>query len=513
MNNIRLMIVDDEFLALDNIRTLVDWRSFGYEIVATASNGKQAISKYDLYKPQVIISDIDMPMMDGIELTELIKQRDESAVVILLTAYAEVDYLKSAFQNGVQDYLIKDEITPELLKAKFLKIKEHLEKSLHHERLDLRNELEVFFRTSDREMPKVKEKFLPLLLYDDCDLPFLDVVFPRQDKTFPAASENLKRFCEHMEEGWVCVRFTIALPDNKYLLFITPPNGGSSLLNTGRDLLYFSENLIKLLKKEFSRSFTVFMSTVPMDIMKIRDFMHSHLSETNVKYLLGTGRVYEFSGIQVQRKEVFDKSLVTVIDAGSSPERICSQLASLSSSLKVCGTYNDLLFVSEQLTDALRRFGLSPVRCEPLRNIDEIFTWFGHMFMDAADLLKKNSNISREIQRAIRFIEKHYSDASLSLPQIALYVGLSQARLCTLFKNEMGITLWEYLTEYRIERAKKLLTEGECKIYEVADSVGYSTGQYFSQVFLRLTGHTPANYKKEMALKPEGHNAFIIQSK
>lgn len=496
MEKIKLMIVDDEFLALDNIRTLVDWSSFGYEIVATALNGRQAISKYDLYHPQVIISDIDMPVMDGIELSRLIKQRDESAVVIFLTAYAEVDYLKSAFQNGVQDYLIKDEITPELLKVKFLKIKEHLEKSLHHKRLDLRNELEVFFRSSDSGMPEVKENFLPLLLYDDCDLPLLDVVFPRQEKTFPAASEKLKRFCEHMEERWVSVRYTIALPDYKYLLLITPPIGGSSFLNTGRDIRHFSEKLLKLLQKEFSRSFTVFMSTVPMDILKMRDFMQSHLFETNVKYLLGIGRVYEFSSIPFQRKAVFNRSLMTAIDDSSNPEIISSQLASLCSHLKAGGTYNDLLFVSEHLADSLRRFGLSPVRCEPLRNTDEIFTWFGHMFMDVADLLKKNSNLSREIQKVVRYIEKHYSDASLSLQEIALNVGFSQARLCTLFKNEMGITLWEYLTEYRIERAKRLLTEGECKIYEVAESVGYSSSQYFSQVFLRLTGHTPANYKK-----------------
>ena len=108
---ISVMIVDDEKLMLEDLSTMIDWEAYGYQIIATAFNGKLALRKYREYHPQVIFTDIRMPFMDGIEMISEIRKTDEKVSIVLLTAYEDFSYAKAAIRHGITEYVIKSEIT------------------------------------------------------------------------------------------------------------------------------------------------------------------------------------------------------------------------------------------------------------------------------------------------------------------------------------------------------------------------------------------------------------------
>ena len=115
-HKIRVMLVDDEYLAIEDLKTLIDWESAGFEICSSASSGRQALRIFREKPVDLVITDISMPGMDGISLIEQLKSLKSDLLFLLLTAYAEVDYMKKAFRLGVQDYLIKDETDIETIK-------------------------------------------------------------------------------------------------------------------------------------------------------------------------------------------------------------------------------------------------------------------------------------------------------------------------------------------------------------------------------------------------------------
>ena len=118
MELLKVMIVDDDRLSVDYIKNLVDWESHGYEVAAAAYNGKQALKLFEKCSPSLVITDISMPLMDGIELIREVKKRNPDTRTILLTAYSEFEYARAAVNAGVDYYIIKDEMTEEMLEEK-----------------------------------------------------------------------------------------------------------------------------------------------------------------------------------------------------------------------------------------------------------------------------------------------------------------------------------------------------------------------------------------------------------
>ena len=116
MDNLcKILIVDDEYLLRQGIKHLVDWRKEGFEIVGEASNGKEALDLIEMLKPHIVISDIVMPVMDGIDLAKIMKSKYPEVQIVILSGYGDFDYVKSTFKVGVNDYILKPKLNPEEL--------------------------------------------------------------------------------------------------------------------------------------------------------------------------------------------------------------------------------------------------------------------------------------------------------------------------------------------------------------------------------------------------------------
>ena len=141
---IPLMIVDDERLAIEDLSTIVDWNAYGFEIVATAFNGAQAFTKFMQLRPQLVITDIKMPIMDGIELIRRIREVDRQVPLLLLTAYADFSYARTAIQLGITDYIIKSEITAQSMAALLTKLRGSIEQQRQNRSILTGTMLEAF---------------------------------------------------------------------------------------------------------------------------------------------------------------------------------------------------------------------------------------------------------------------------------------------------------------------------------------------------------------------------------
>lgn len=180
MGTISVMLVDDEAWVLDDLRTLIDWEKAGFSITATAKNGKQALKKYREQFPQIIITDIQMPLMDGVELAKALRNMTPTPIILFLTSYSDFNYAKQAFQYGIDDYLLKNEISESVLLQKLSLLRSKIEQSHHIQNLLSREWITRLVKQSDPASPaqgdlqpsQIRPAFFAFL-EEDAPCPFL----------------------------------------------------------------------------------------------------------------------------------------------------------------------------------------------------------------------------------------------------------------------------------------------------------------------------------------------------
>lgn len=128
MKTIKTLLVDDDYLVIQDLKNLVDWNKLGFQITGTATNGKTALALATKQKPELIITDISMPVMDGFDFIETVKKDFPNTYIIFISSYASFTYAQRAMENGIRDYILKNEITSQLLEERLLKVA----KTLHN---------------------------------------------------------------------------------------------------------------------------------------------------------------------------------------------------------------------------------------------------------------------------------------------------------------------------------------------------------------------------------------------
>lgn len=511
-NAIRIMIVDDERLAIEDLCTIVDWEALGFEIVATAFNGAQAFTKFLQLRPQIIITDIKMPIMDGIELIRRIREVDQQVLLLLLTAYEDFSYARSAIQQGITDYIIKSEITPYSLETLLAKLRDLAEKQTKNRNILTDTMIETFFVLPDAPVSAEAEMMLrkqfafmvveqnaPVMLNGAQELPM--------HRLPQAELKQLLRGVNYPDLTFVCAS---TLSDSRTLLVLETRD--NSAFRT-YDCLNRSSALVQSLLQEKSKaSFTLYLAMRPMTFYELRRFLQNNPRVFSAKYFMR-----EHSLILLERlphcdapAPNFDTSEFAAILEKGDAKAAAAFLRVLYDAIIACADRRVLLEISREVYFTLaRRIEALPERLlrpdlsaenhwEQWMNAESICQWLTEKTAELLSLLdtQRANAYSRTVNDAIAFVHSHYADAELSLNDIADSLHISVGYLCALFKQETGVTLKNYITDVRIEAAKRLLKKGHAKIYEICTAVGYQTSQYFSQVFFKKVGMYPAEYRK-----------------
>lgn len=501
---VTVMLVDDEYLAIEDLKTLIDWHSIRLEIVSTARCGKDALRKFESAPVDLIITDISMPDMDGITLIEKIKQLPVSQpCFLLLTAYEEMAYMKRALRLSVEDYLVKDEITPEILIKRLSAIRSKI-CALNRDSYSYRQKsLQHYFSDRAAHCPQLDgipdSNLLYLVLVPDAVIPWSDARMLHQQtaviKMIDTALLHAETFSFDQMEN-ICA---VSAYNNKIIMLLH----ANTTLSTHQlitVLLDCSGKIIASLEKNYALSFSCFYSYIPMDIRTLHKSYFKHQEKLRAHYFMGSRTITALDSdklfITNQKITVKEDTLQELYEDPCSDLRafLTEQLDQIQSSHNY---YGFIQLISSCFSFFERNFDTLPYDPDELSLTD--FRDTRNFLLATISRLCQNRNpqMSYETKQALLYISENYSKVDLSIQEISDKIGMSVTHFSRIFKNDMSETIWEYLTSYRIQKACQMLRTTDAKMYEIAEMVGYSSSQYFSQVFMKKMGLKPLDYRKK----------------
>lgn len=505
MEQLKVMIVDDDMLSVDYIKNLIQWETYGFEVSQTAYNGKQALKLFDKCPVQLLITDISMPLMDGIELIREVKKQYPETRTILLTAYSEFEYARAAVTAGVDYYIIKDEMTKEVLAQKLASIKKTIGNIKHISGILFQKALIDFFTEG--------EDFVAERYQNQEILSFFSQSYPcillEQNEAWRSWDEGENHLDTSMAEILKIILEEIGndnlmqygiLPFHQILLFFRPDGSGYDYKQYQR-IIQMSSRLVDLLRED-KKVFTAYYMYLPVSVTYINKFIKNRLD--SYAFLHGCKKAYCMEECTVtesrEGKSVREEQVKKYLDEQDEKGfylyvEECLAVQSVGISI----IYKNLQEFMRILDKILQSDGLEQAdvfETKSLYDIKEIRKWIQDGF---SRLLRRRGSMGFrwEVSEVMRYVRKHYQREDLAISELAGHVGISNSRLSVLFKQDTGITINQFITGIRIERAKELLLQGNYKVYEVAEQVGYVTSQYLSKIFYRETGCYPAEYKRK----------------
>lgn len=500
----RMIIVDDDVQIREGMRDGIDWKAIGIDFVESFGNVQEALQDMQRHQTDIVITDIKMPEISGIEFLKRVREMDSFINVILISGHADFEYAKEGIRYGARDYILKPIKVRDLIRV-------------------IQDTVQVIIksRKSKEEQIKAeevnKEKFIQDLLSGK--LVDRNIILESSNRYFGLNLGNFI-FCaiiekrsgltnEYLEEVRNIVGEGILssqLDEEKAVLLCAASNSTiyninlkyslmNKLLDKKADFVGISEvhnveEAGKALKEAMcclNRSFI--KGEVRGYIYQQKDFEEKRkikLEEVQLK-LLGfweKGEETECYKWFDEFRSVIQKEYLT--DKEDMVNLICANILYMKGHL-ASGRSIGFEMSSEQVKDELEE-------AASLVDLIEIWKNIYRKFFD----FQKNANETEypiDVQKAIRFIYEHYGER-ISAKIIADYVGKSENYFRLYFKNVTGISIKDFINNYRIEQAERLLKYSDIYVYEVGEHVGFQDYAYFSKVFKKIKGCSPKSIRK-----------------
>jgi two-component system response regulator YesN len=512
----KVMIVDDEALAVEDLESLIAWQDYNFHIVGTARNGRRAMELFRIHKPDLVITDVRMPIVNGLELAEQIRSENELCRIIMLSSYQDFEYAQEAIRYGVSGYLLKHEIDAQTLLDTLNSVRLQWERLISSVSLIQEEYLRKLFIGKLAETPHhlgaewLKKLDSPLaLFYLKQDTPY--PLFPELIPEFGIPLSQIFRHDRLDLEMSMKYLFTVPLNDREIVLIYTITTT-HQLWKVQQEQINFAKHLQKIMRQFSNETISIVGSVADTGKRELNQFFHRSHSLFLKRWFIGREAYYTLvdhpntepsinTFLPANYQEIQEERDLMVLQ-----ERIPAyfdQIQKLNDSLSLQLLTSELL----KKLDVLRnKYGMLPTKPAQedkvhqvlqLFHVDDIKQWFiSHTSLLSLEIEQDGlSNLSRKTREAIQFIHKNYN-ADLSVESVSTSVNISVPYLHQLFKKELQQTFLEYVTSYRVDIAKKLLQENNLKIYEIAEKIGYRSSAYFSQVFYKVTGFTPQEFRK-----------------
>lgn len=528
---IKVLLLDDEKLALEYLENVISWDMYRFEIVGSVNDAEQALKIFRKERPELVISDVMLPGMNGLEFVSRIREIDQSAHILFLSGYKYFEYVKEALRLGTDDYLLKSDIDEETFLKKVLQIREQIEREQKKKRYTANNIYKDLFQQKSEESEYrnilAESEYIALhkkyyyTIVRQRDLPefFEESIFGTENEDYFDDTFCNQVISEKSEDTpfRVVASFTISKTD---LLTVYEMTGDYvSLTEVGQEFYRFIERIFDAFSQH-RNMYHLFYCTRPYAIRQFGRVYHDRRSQMDQSYVKKKGHIVEFdcdraefSNTQV-RGDVTSEQILEALKSGNE-DRMNDYLKSLEITV-VQEDFISYLWYLKEITGALKRYenyqhteisyspGQSFMLSEAARQYDlrdpyEVIRFLDYKFSAICKLAGEYSGdkmLSSAISNAVAYIQQHYSEEELCANSVAEEVSLSTSWLSTKFKEEMGMGLVDYINKIRIENAKNLFENGNYMIYEVSERVGFASSQYFSKIFKQNTGYTPNEYKR-----------------
>ncbi|MDQ0089595.1 two-component system response regulator YesN [Paenibacillus anaericanus] len=508
----RVMIVDDEAILRTGMLHLCNWSEYGIEIVAQVSNGQEALQYIETVHPHVVITDIVMPIMDGVELTKIIRMQYPEIKVVVLSSYSEFNYVREVFKYGVTDYLLKPKVSsselisliqslcsdldlvslgshsiksdPSLLLAQWLtndstQAEETLQEITQHFtsryfRIAKASTNLILSRTNwthsqmEQILIELATEHLAGLAYTCVFLnnEFLLLINYELEQT-EAISSALQRFTDHARESLVYISFVLS---NAFETFNLIKKEHERLTPYLGKLLYFPEHTL-----------------VNEDIILVQSdkifFDQTHFTTAL--------RIFAFDEASAELKAFFSTINSNQSYDEYSLKRFCQNL--------IYTAINML----EQLKQPISELNSSKLKL--FKMIDQAFDIheLENILLAFLDNLKgivrhSDQQQSMIIQQVYDYVNENYAN-DISLTEMSHKLHLNYSYLSSYFKQRTHENLTSYINRVRTDKAKELLLDYKLSISEISRLTGFSEHNYFSKVFKKMTGMTPVEYRNQIS--------------
>lgn len=499
----KILFVDDERSVLEYLPFAIDWKEFEITQMYTEASAKEALSIVRKEIPDIAIVDVEMPEMDGLEFCREAQKIYPQIKFVILSAFDRFDYARRALVIGVKDYLLKPVDEDELLKL-MIQITDDLVK--------LRRDCEESQFRQMYALEKESGELLRGLLHQK-------ETGIRLEEDFSVLKEY-ENFCMIMQwnrDAKEC-RETLKKCTDEKSLFIVLENGFFALLRK-RDMLFSMEQRVDDIQQKMEREgFHVWMSYV-----KIRRgesvtqaFIRCFYRLEETFYLAGRKRggtdepefaqsefflpdldeglhmISEDGNILIFQEAVYQAMKDAFAQHGE-PVKICGMILDAFIMLKIYLTK----YWQEDAMDIFRRLDISTLMCSgTVENLYEMVSLYLEELQYFVGQQKKNHGNAYIVRIAKEYTKDHYQEKELSLQEVSDAVGISRTYFSKAFKEMTGEKYWDYLSSYRIEKAKELLRSTNLGQAEISERVGYGSEFHFSRKFKEVAGMSPNKFRR-----------------
>ena len=520
----RVLLVDDEEDIREGISRKMDWLGLGFSLVGEAANGQDALELAESLRPDVILTDIKMPFMDGLELCRILTDRLPAARFVVFSGFDAFEYAKQAIQMNVVEYILKP-INADELSAVLRRLKDQLDR----ERAERRN-VELLRSRYMENLPVLRELFYANLLDGriepgtereraarlDIDLQgeewAVGLAYIGSDRRDALSTLSVQKL---LEESLTADRCKLSLYNDWVAVIVSLTESF-----TIYDLIRVLDRVCTLAASYLSLTLTVGVGAPCKELSGMARSAAEARTALEYRSMVGRGQVIyigdlEPDGGQVLTFEEADERTLTAAVRLGSEQEVRDAAAALAGKIREAnpsaGQYN--LFLMELVTHLMkmtRRSGVGveevfgtgfslPIQDSALPSLEELEDWCAERYLRLRTLIRRRQTDSagQTVETAKEYIRQHYAESDLSVEKLCAYLHLSSTYFSTLFKRETGTSFTAYVTTVRMEAAAEAIRGTEEKTYLIAQRCGYEDPNYFSYVFKRHFGVTPTKYRSE----------------
>ncbi|CAH1221686.1 Protein-glutamate methylesterase/protein-glutamine glutaminase [Paenibacillus auburnensis] len=506
----KILVVDDEMLVRQGIIHLLDWEGEGFQIAGEASNGREALELIEIQRPHIILTDIVMPVMDGEELIRIVKGMYPEIEVIVLSSFSEFEYVRSTFQSGVADYILKPKLEAASLLAVLKKTAQRIPQLQH---VDWRSNKR---QSADYILDKLVSGY-PV----EYEAEALQAMFPFPEFVLLLADTGDDHAAISRKEEWlessirsllqsggsrVAFRRLSPLEGHVRFLFNLAVEEREALMQLAEQIFAAGIRTGMFLNLAVSRTFTELeaLHTIYADellqLLDRRFFLPERCLLVDHGGEVQPGPVFdqEVFAAELNRQEfdqAFTRLSAYVSSMSGRRDMGVSEFKSLlcHSIFQIIGMLLQFHYEARALDDSKYEYFRSIHEARHIRETEERLLQF---LQDATECVTKNRGGTPAMQKILLYIDEHYS-RQLTLTEVAREFHFNPSYLSNYFTlhNKEGFN--EYLNRVRIGKACLLLKESpSLSIAEISSLVGYSDHSYFTRVFRKLMGISPSQYRK-----------------
>ena len=542
---LKIFLAEDEVVVRETIKRMIPWEELGFELVGEAADGEMALPLLIRQQPDLLITDIKMPFMDGLTLARLAKKEIPGLKVVILSGYDDFNYAKQAIGIGVEDYLLKP-ITKNALIERLSEIRSRYE----HEKTQkeyyekFQREMQAYEKNSSRD-------FFEALVGGSMDMM---EVYKRAEKLgldIVAEAYNVLIFTMNCDEDFSGQRDEYSSWEAESLELLENFFAGHSSAMLFRSNIFSYGVLLKgqretieentracvdeirkiLSRQDGRREWFLAVGQSVERLSQIQKSYHTASRAFSQRYLYDENILYydemetmEHPGGQA---EIEDNAYLQKVDVNALNPAILQKFLSNGLQEETENFVKDYFYAIGQEpmeslvfrnyvilnvrfsvisfikglgcdTNEMESADTEEVLAESGKNMESAIAYAKKMISQAIEIRDQNSgNKNRSILKtAVDFIDSHYMDEEISLNTVANVANVSSNHFSALFSQNMGQTFIEYLTTLRMNKAKELLRCTGMRSSEIAGEIGYKDAHYFSYLFKKTQGMTPSDYRK-----------------